>query len=67
MKGKVRWFTDQKGCGFIEQPNGKDDVFVHRSGIIGGYKMLSPGDSVTFDIEEGAKGLCAVSVKVINE
>ena len=63
-EGIVKWFNDGKGFGFIEQEEG-DDVFVHHSGInASGFKSLSEGDRVTFDIEQGQKGLAAVNVTV---
>ncbi len=63
-EGIVKWFNDSKGFGFIEQEEG-DDVFVHHSGInASGFKSLSEGDRVTFDIEQGQKGLAAVNVTV---
>ncbi len=63
--GIVKWFNDSKGFGFIEQEDGPD-VFVHHSAIIAtGFRSLSEGDRVTFDIEEGPKGLAAANVKVV--
>ncbi|MEA3436385.1 MAG: cold-shock protein [Thermodesulfobacteriota bacterium] len=63
--GTVKWFSDQKGFGFIEQEDGPD-VFVHHSGInASGFKSLREGDQVTFDIEDGKKGPAAVNVSVV--
>lgn len=63
-QGKVKWFNEAKGFGFI-QPNDSDkDVFVHFSAIQdNGFKTLSEGEEVTFEVTEGPKGLQAVNVK----
>lgn len=62
-KGTVKWFNNQKGYGFISDENGKD-VFVHFSGLdMEGYKTLEEGQSVEFDVVDGAKGPQATNVK----
>ena len=63
--GIVKWFSDQKGYGFIEQEDGPD-VFVHHTSINAtGFRSLKEGDRVTFDIEQGHKGPAAVNVTVV--
>ncbi|MGE5494105.1 MAG: cold-shock protein [Burkholderiales bacterium] len=62
MNGRVKWFSAEKGFGFIEAENG-EDVFVHFSAIKSqGFKSLDEGQSVQFDIEKGPKGNQAVNV-----
>ncbi|HZU72042.1 MAG TPA: cold-shock protein [Acidimicrobiales bacterium] len=64
--GTVKWFNSEKGYGFISQPDGGADVFVHFSAIeMNGYKLLEEGQQVEFDIQEGPKGLQAASVRPI--
>jgi CspA family cold shock protein len=61
-KGRVKWFNEKRGFGFIEQPNG-EDLFVHHTAIEGeGFKTLSEGQEVEFDTVEGPKGLQAANV-----
>lgn len=63
--GTVKWFSDQKGYGFIAREDGTD-VFVHHSGIEAtGFKTLREGDRVSFELTQGKKGLAAVNVKVL--
>ena len=62
MQGKVKWFNNEKGYGFIECPN-LDDIFVHYSAInMDGFKTLNQGDEVSFKLVETVKGLQAVDV-----
>ena len=61
-RGTVKWFNNDKGYGFISRESG-DDVFVHFSAIQGeGFKSLDEGQKVSFDVEEGDRGLQAVNV-----
>jgi len=61
-RGKVKWFNEQKGFGFIEQEDGSD-VFVHYSSIAGdGFKTLAEGDDVEFELTDGPKGPKAENV-----
>lgn len=61
--GKVKWFDNKKGFGFIAQDSGQD-VFVHHTSIIGdGFKTLNEGDDVSFEIVESSKGLKAQNVQ----
>jgi len=65
VTGTVKWFNNEKGYGFIEQPDG-DDVFVHYSAIQGsGYRSLNEGDRVEFEITQGQKGAQASDVTVL--
>ncbi len=63
-KGTVKWFNEAKGFGFISREDG-DDIFVHHTSISGsGFKSLSEGQAVTFDVEKTPKGPRAVNVVV---
>ena len=65
--GKVKWFSDQKGFGFITPDDGSRDVFVHHSAIQGGgFRTLAENDAVEFEIEEGQKGPRATNVSKVS-
>ena len=64
--GSIKWFNESKGFGFISQENDGEDVFVHYSAIQGdGFKTLAEGQQVTFETEQGPKGLQATSVSPV--
>jgi CspA family cold shock protein len=63
-KGRIKWFSDQKGFGFIEVKDEKD-VFVHRTAIQGERLTLREGDEVEFEISRGTKGPQATNVKMV--
>jgi CspA family cold shock protein len=61
--GKVKWFNDKKGYGFIEREGDGGDIFVHHSSIkMEGFRTLAEGQKVTFDVVEGPKGMQATNV-----
>ena len=65
-EGTVKWFSNEKGYGFIERGNGEADVFVHFSAIAGdGYKSLTEGQKVSFEVVQGDKGLQAANVSAV--
>ncbi|KAF6999817.1 hypothetical protein CFC21_015791 [Triticum aestivum] len=66
ITGKVKWFNESKGFGFITPDDGSKDVFVHFSAIHGkGFKTLAEGQRVEFEIQDGQKGPSAVNVKAL--
>ena len=65
--GTVKWFNNAKGFGFILPENGTEDLFAHYSAIdMDGYRTLKAGQTVTFDVIKGDKGLHATSIKVLD-
>jgi len=65
VKGTVKWFNERKGFGFLSQDDG-EDVFVHYSSIEGsGFKNLTEGQAVEFEVQKGPKGLQAVNVRAL--
>lgn len=64
--GTVKWFNAEKGYGFISQPDGGADVFVHHSAIqMTGYRSLQEGQAVEFEVQQGNKGLQAANVRPV--
>ncbi|MBO8185017.1 MULTISPECIES: cold-shock protein [Streptomyces] len=62
--GKVKWFDSEKGYGFIEQDEGGPDVFAHQTNIdVPGYRELTEGQQVEFDVTQGQKGLQAENIR----
>jgi len=66
MKGKVKWFNDQKGFGFLTPEDGSKDVFVHHTSIVAdGFRTLTENQEVEYDVEQTEKGPRASNVKAL--
>ncbi len=65
VRGKIKWYNEIKGYGFIETDNGVD-VFIHRSGLTDTFSGLETGQEVEFETQSGEKGLSAINLKSIN-
>lgn len=64
--GSVKWFSNEKGFGFITPDDGGKDLFVHHSGIVGdGFRSLNEGEKVSYEAEDGPKGPKAVNVQTV--
>lgn len=67
-EGRVKWFNDQKGYGFLESEVNAGDIFVHYSSIVAdGFRTLEEGAQVSFELQEGPKGVQAVNVRMMVE
>jgi CspA family cold shock protein len=65
-QGTVKWFSDEKGYGFISPDDGGEDLFVHHTGIAGeGFKTLQEGDKVSYEATQGKKGMQAENVSPV--
>ena len=64
-KGKVKWYNEEKGYGFIESENG-EDIFVHRSGLVSAFAGLQTGQEVEFETKQGDRGPVAVNVQPVD-
>ncbi len=62
FKGKVKWYDETKGFGFIKSENG-EDIFVHRTGLLDSYDPMETDQDVVFEVKQGDKGLVAFDVK----
>lgn len=65
IKGKVKWYNEVKGYGFIESEN-NDDIFVHKTGLINSHFGLQANQEVVFETRKSEKGLIAINVKSVN-
>lgn len=65
-KGKVKWYNEVKGYGFIETEN-SEDIFVHRTGLSDSYNGLQPEEEVVFETKQGDRGVIAINVKPVSE
>ena len=66
QEGTVKWFSDEKGYGFISPDHGGEDLFVHHTGIVGdGFKSLEEGAKVTYEAAQGRKGMQAQNVSSV--